>query len=63
MNLFKTDAEIKAGKTLEERAQYVRRGGCLRVFKPKDINELQTYALDIKDIRLYDYLQKFWTQI
>ena len=60
MNFFRTDGETKKQKELIERAQYVRRGGSLNLFKPADVIELQTYAMDIKDNRLYDYLEKFW---
>lgn len=53
---------IDAKEELRKRAQYVRDGGALNVFKPDDVHELQTYALDIKDIQLYDYLNKYWAQ-
>lgn len=45
---------------LEELAQYVRSGGSLKQLKKKQVLTLQEYALDIKDIRLYDMLEKFW---
>lgn len=60
MNFFRTDGEREKRSKLIERAAYVRRGGSLDALKPADVIELQTYALDIKDIRLYDYLEKFW---
>lgn len=60
MDFFKTDAEIEAGKTQTERAAYVRKGGSLNIFKPSDIVTLQNYAMDIRDNKLYDYLEKFW---
>lgn len=60
MNLFRTDDEIKKRKAIAEKASYIRLGGSLAAFKPEDVIELQTYAMDIKDIRLYDYLDKFW---
>lgn len=63
MNFFltKTDKETKP-KGLNDQAIYVRRGGSLAVFTPADVLQLQEYALDIKDIKLYDYLEKFWKQ-
>lgn len=50
-------------KTLDQQAAYVRKGGDLRVFKPAEIVRLQEFALDIKDVRLYDYLEKFWRMV
>ncbi len=63
MNFFRTDAETKKREELKERAEYVRRGGSLHGFKPSDITELQNYALEVGDVRLYDNLEARRAQI
>lgn len=60
MNFFRSDAEIQRRKELEDRAAHVRRGGSIQAFKPEDVLDLQEFALDIKDTRLYDHLETFW---
>lgn len=47
-------------KELEEKAEYVRQGGDLAALKKRQVLELQRYALDIKDIELYDLLEEYW---
>lgn len=50
----------KRRKELDSLASYVRAGGHLSAFKPKDVRELQTFAREINDTILYDYLEKYW---
>lgn len=45
---------------LEAKAKYVRHGGDLVKLTNREVIALQEFALDIKDIDLYDELQKFW---
>lgn len=50
-------------KTIQEKIEFIRSGGHLGVFRPEEIKELQEKALDMKDVQLYDYLDRYWTQI
>lgn len=45
---------------LEAKAKFVRNGGDVSKLNNREVIALQEYALDIKDIDLYDTLQKFW---
>lgn len=60
MNFFKTDTEVKERERIKELARTVRAGVDLRKLKADDVLAMQEYALDIKDIQLYDYLDIFW---
>lgn len=46
---------------LKDRAEQVRTGADFRGWKKADIVQLQEYALDIKDIALYDWLEFWWS--
>lgn len=50
-------------KTLSDKINYIKNGGHLGVFKPEEIMEIQEKALDIGDVQLYDYLDRYWTQV
>lgn len=46
---------------LEDKIRYVKNGGDLKRFKSSEIIALQEYALDIKDVALYDELEEYWS--
>lgn len=48
---------------IQNKIRYVKSGGELNVFSPEEIAEMQEFALDSKDVRLYDYLDKFWKMV
>lgn len=48
---------------LAKKIEYVKTGGELNVFRPEEIATMQEFALDSKDMRLYDYLEKFWKMV
>lgn len=57
-----TNANMIEKMSLHERTMYVKRGGHLAVFNAEQVKEMQEYALDTKDNRLYDVLNTFWLQ-
>lgn len=57
---FLNDSENEERKELTKLADYVRRGGLMSALSPAKVVKLQNYALDIKDVRLYDYLESYW---
>lgn len=50
-------------KTIDDKIEHVKQGYTLTVFTPLEIAELQEYALDKKDMKLYDYLEKYWERV
>lgn len=54
---------MKNQTTIQDQVKYVRNGGDLKALRQDETLRLQEYALDIKDIRLYDYLDKFWKRV
>lgn len=51
---------MKTRTELETMAQSIRRGGSFHNFSPADVLALQEFAMDIKDVRLYDVLESYW---
>lgn len=45
---------------LEEKARKVMNGEDFTKFSRREILDLQEYALDTKDLDLYDKLEKYW---
>ncbi len=47
-------------QTLHDKEMHVKRGGSLKGFSPAEVRELEEYALDTRDSKLWDLLQLFW---